>query len=106
MNATGKNGKARPVIKSWLAGCRSVAIRAVAPPGGCSERVRDITIIARQTDNPHANGSGIPVNRETLTPIMAESILPRMIALGVAKGLAGTANARTAEAPMGATIAM
>ena len=37
------------------------------------------------------------------TPIIAETILPPMIDQGCARGLAGTANSSTAEAPIGAT---
>ncbi|GAA4499009.1 hypothetical protein GCM10023158_22470 [Gluconacetobacter tumulicola] len=46
----------------------------------------------------------MPGRHETPTPIAADSVLPRMMARGVARGLDGTAKASTADAPIGATI--
>ncbi|BCI65705.1 hypothetical protein AAJCM20276_03290 [Acetobacter aceti] len=49
--------------------------------------------------------SGTSGISETMTPIVAERTFPKITARGVAKGLAGTPNARTADAPIGATMA-
>jgi len=47
-------------------------------------------------------GSGM--KRATVTPTMVERILPPTSGQGCASGLAGTAKASTADAPIGATM--
>src|SRR6185437_15759391 len=59
-----------------------------------------------QIDNATANAAarvGSAIKLAHVTPIVADTRLPPTIDHGCASGLAGTANRRTAEAPMGAT---
>ncbi len=101
MSATGTNGNRRPQFATT--GPPSTAVNAAAPPGGCRQRVKDITAIATATAIPVAiSGSG--TNIVDRTPTKAEIVLPPTIDHGWASGLAGTANSRTADAPIGATI--
>ena len=76
---------------------------AAAPPGGCRQRSRDITRIAPPTATPAATAVfGKALN--AATPAKTDSTLPPITGQGCARGLEGTANIKTADAPSGATI--
>lgn len=77
-------------------------VNALAPPGGCRDRVNVITKIAKETAAAIAKtGSG--TLKAISKPVIADKPLPPMTGHGWANGLEGTAKTSTAEAPMGAT---
>lgn len=80
-----------------------IALSAAAPPGGCSDRVKVMAIIATETAMPAAR-NGWPTSLPTTTPTSAEIVLPKTIGQGWARGLAGITNNNTADAPIGATM--
>src|SRR5690606_22270079 len=76
-------------------------VMATAPLGGCKESVLSIRIIDTATARLNATVR-LGKSRVQLTPINAAILLPTTIFHGCAKGLAGTANNNTDEAPIGA----
>ena len=81
--------------------CSSTTSSAAAPPGGCRQRSRIMTPMAIPTASAAASAvSGISMAQAV--PINADTVLPPTTDHGCAKGLEGTANTRTALAPMGA----
>ena len=87
-----------------MAGPPRTAVSATAPLGGCRQRSAIMAAMARLMASALArNGSG--TSSATVTPTKAETKFPHRIDQGCASGLEGTANNRTAEAPIGAIMA-
>ncbi len=78
-----------------------MAVSATAPLGGCKQRRRIINAIARLPASA-TERMGVAINFAQVIPTTAAIKLPPMMDQGYAKGLAGTANNNTADAPMGA----
>jgi len=97
---TGKSGYSQPVATT--AGPPMTAVSAAAPPGGCRQRNNDIASMAPPTAIPLAI-AGQGTISATPTPTRADTTFPPMTGHGCASGLAGTANIKTADAPIGAT---
>ena len=74
---------------------------ATAPLGGCSESVVIIKKIDKATATLKASVK-FGIYKAQLTPIIAAILFPTTIFHGCAKGLAGTANNNTEDAPIGA----
>ncbi len=70
---------------------------------GAGSEVNVMAPIANEAPTPIAM-IGSWMKCAAMMPIIAEIVLPPTIDHGCAKGLAGTAKRRTAEAPIGATI--
>ncbi len=84
-----------------MAGPPSTADSATAPLGGCMQRSANMKAI----DTPKAKAAAMAmslIKSAKVTPTTAAIVLPPIIDQGCAKGLAGTANNKTAEAPIGA----
>src|SRR5690606_8149086 len=77
------------------------AVIATAPLGGCKESVVIISIIDRATATLKAS-VGLAMNNAQVTPTTAAMVFPTIIFQGCARGLAGTANSNTEDAPIGA----
>lgn len=75
------------------------AIRAVAPPGGCSVLVTCIATIDIATANGAVNQIISGKNLATVTPIIADTTCPPTKFLGCAKGLCMAPYTNTADAP-------
>src|SRR5690606_13225459 len=72
-----------------------------APLGGCRESVVIIRTIAAATARLKAS-VGLAMSKAQLTPMTAAMVLPTRMFQGCARGLAGTANSNTEDAPIGA----
>lgn len=97
---TGNSGNSQPA--ETTAGPPMTAVSAAAPPGGCRQRNSDIARMAPPTAIPLAI-AGHGTISATPTPTRADTTFPPMTDQGCASGLAGTANIKTADAPIGAT---
>jgi hypothetical protein len=97
LTATGTSAKPNP--RSCTAAWPSTAVMATAPPGGWTQRKGNIRASARPAAKAAAAGVG-PSHRKTATPTRADITLPTITGQGWARGLLGTANSSTADAPI------
>ena len=90
------------IAKSGCVACVITASSAIAPPGGCSDRVAIMSPIAPPTATDAAT-AGSSIQRAHAMPTSADNVFPPITDQGCASGLAGTAKTSTALAPKGAT---
>jgi len=90
-SSTGASAKCRSCTPD------STTNNALAPPGGCRQRSRNIAPMARPTTEPATHGS-TPKACTQRMPTSADTVLPPITAQGCAIGLAGTPKTSTALA--------